>query len=59
MPFTDLIEAQRRTEQQIVALTEAQRKTNYRLDTLTNDMAEVKDILFSSGTGSGWPASRH
>jgi hypothetical protein len=46
MPFTDLIEAQRRIEQQIAALTEAQQNTNYRLDTLTNDMAEVKDILF-------------
>ena len=46
MAFTDSIEAQRRIEQQIVALTEAQQNTNYRLDTLTNDMAEVKDILF-------------
>jgi hypothetical protein len=46
MPFTDLIEAQRRIEQQIAVLTEAQQNTNYRLDTLTNDMAEVKDILF-------------
>jgi hypothetical protein len=46
MAFTDLIEAQRRIEQQIAALTEAQQNTNYRLDTLTNDMAEVKDILF-------------
>jgi hypothetical protein len=29
-----------------VPFTEAQQNTNYRLDTLTDDMAEVKDILF-------------
>ena len=45
MAFTDLVEAQRRTDQQIAALTEAQLQTNYRLDTLTNDMAEVKGIV--------------
>jgi hypothetical protein len=39
-----LIAAQQHTDQQITALTEAQLQTNYRLDTLTNDMVEVKGI---------------
>jgi len=40
-----LVDAQQHTAQQIAAPTEAQRLTNYRLDTLTNDMAEVKGIV--------------
>jgi hypothetical protein len=39
-----LVDAQQHTDQQITALTEAQLQTNYRLDTLTNDMVEVKGI---------------
>jgi hypothetical protein len=40
-----LVDAQQHTDQQITALTEAQLQTNYRLDTLTNDMVEVKGIV--------------
>jgi chromosome segregation ATPase len=39
-----LVDAQQHTDQQITAVTEAQLQTNYRLDTLTNDMVEVKGI---------------